>query len=144
MTKRLLQLLINMTQQEQSEVEIFAAFVIVRRNIQTPLVLNDDISSQELMQLVVNSGGYIWLDVESWNEGIKEGLKDGKKEGIKEGKKAGIQEAISLGLELKFGIESLSLMDKVNKIGSIRKLEMLKEAIKKVNNVDEISKLLSK
>ena len=72
------------------------------------------------------------MDVESWNEGIKEG------------KKAGIQEAISLGLELKFGIESLTLMDKVNKIESIRKLEMLKEAIKKVNNVDEISKLLSK
>jgi len=81
---------------------------------------------------------------EGRDEWIKEGIKEGKKEGIKEGRKAGIQEAISLGLELKFGIESLTLMDEVYKIESIRKLEMLKEAIKKVNNVDEISKLLSK
>ena len=75
MTKRLLQLLINMTQQEQSEVEIFAAFVIVRRNIQTPLVLNDDISSQELMQLVENSGSFDWLDAE---EEDVYSLEDGK------------------------------------------------------------------
>jgi hypothetical protein len=75
MTKRLLQLLDNMTQQEQSEVEIFAAFVIARRNIQTPLVLNDDISSQELMQLVENSGSFDWLDAE---EEDVYSLEDGK------------------------------------------------------------------
>jgi hypothetical protein len=75
MTKRLLQLLINMTQEERSEVEIFAAFVIVRRNIQTPLAIKDDISSQELMQLIESSGSFDWLDAE---EEDVYSLEDGK------------------------------------------------------------------
>jgi hypothetical protein len=58
-----------------TEVEIFAAFVIAHRNIQTPLVLNDDISSQELMQFVENSGSFDWLDAE---EEDVYSLEDGK------------------------------------------------------------------
>lgn len=61
-----------------------------------------------------------------------------------EGKKEGLQEAISLGLEIKFGVESLELMDKVIKINSLTKLEMIKEAIKKAKSVDEIENLLKR
>jgi len=75
MTNRLNQLLEKMTPQEQSEVEIFAAFVIAHRNIQKPLVLTDDISSQELMQLVESSGSFDWLDAE---EEDVYSLEDGK------------------------------------------------------------------
>ena len=44
MSPRLTQLLAEMTPQEQTEVEAFAAFLIVRRQLQQPQFLTDDIS----------------------------------------------------------------------------------------------------
>ena len=60
--KRLSQLLENMTPQERAEVETFATFVIARRKLHTLSVLTDDIPTQELMQLVMESGSFDWLD----------------------------------------------------------------------------------
>ena len=62
MSERLYKILENMAPQERAEVETFAAFVIARRKLQKPRVLTDDISTQELMQLVTESGGFDWLD----------------------------------------------------------------------------------
>ena len=62
MTKRFLQLLEKMTPQERVEVESFAAFVIARRELRKAQVLTDDISTQELMRLVEDSGSFDWLD----------------------------------------------------------------------------------
>ncbi len=62
-SKKLSQLLDNMAPQERAEVEIFAAFVIARRELKTISVLTDEISTQELMQLVMESGSFDWLDV---------------------------------------------------------------------------------
>jgi hypothetical protein len=53
-----------MTPQERTEVEAFAAFVIVRRDLQQPQLLTDDISVQELTELVAASGSFDWLDAE--------------------------------------------------------------------------------
>jgi hypothetical protein len=64
MTKTLSQFLEKMTPQEQAEVETFAAFLIARRKLRKPQVLTDDISTQELMRLVENSGSFDWLDDE--------------------------------------------------------------------------------
>ena len=61
-SKRLSQLLENMAPQERAEVETFVAFVIARRKLQHLSVLTDDIPSQELMQLVMESGSFDWLD----------------------------------------------------------------------------------
>jgi hypothetical protein len=61
-SKRLSQLLENMAPQERAEVETFAAFVIARRKLQKLSVLTDDIPTQELMQLVTESGSFDWLD----------------------------------------------------------------------------------
>lgn len=61
-SERLYKILENMTTQERAEVETFAAFVIARRKLQKPRILTDDISSQELMQLVTESGSFDWLD----------------------------------------------------------------------------------
>jgi hypothetical protein len=61
-SKKLSQLLDNMAPQERAEVEIFAAFVIARRELKTISVLTDEISTQELMQLVMESGSFDWLD----------------------------------------------------------------------------------
>jgi hypothetical protein len=64
MSPKLTQLLAEMTPQEQAEVETFAAFVLVRRHLQSPQVLTDDISVQELTALVAASGSFDWLDAE--------------------------------------------------------------------------------
>ena len=64
MSSKLTQLLQEMTSQERAEVEAFAAFVIVRRRIQQPHLLTDDISVQELTELVAAAGSFDWLSVE--------------------------------------------------------------------------------
>jgi len=67
---------------------------------------------------------------------------EGIKEGIKEGEKRGLYDAISLGLELKFGTDGLALMEKVLKVESREKLEVIKEAIKIANKIEEVEKLI--
>ena len=64
MTKAFSQLFQKMTAQEKAEVEDFAAFVIVRRRLRRLRVRTDDISTQELMQLVSDSGSFAWLGSE--------------------------------------------------------------------------------
>jgi hypothetical protein len=61
---KLAQLLEEMTPQERAEVEAFAAFVLVRRHIQQPQLPTDDISPQELTELVVASGSFDWFNAE--------------------------------------------------------------------------------
>ena len=60
--KKLSELLENMTPQERAELETFAAFMITRRELRNLSVLTDDIPTQELMQLVMESGSFDWLD----------------------------------------------------------------------------------
>ena len=67
MSPRLTQLLDEMTPQERAEVEAFAAFVIIRRQLQQPQLLTDDISVQELTELVAASGSFDWLNAEEEN-----------------------------------------------------------------------------
>ena len=64
MSPRLTQLLEKMTPQERAEVEAFAVFVMVRRHVQQPQLLTDDISIQELTELVAASGSFAWLNAE--------------------------------------------------------------------------------
>ena len=61
-SKKLSQLLEKMMPKERAEVETFAAFMITRRKLRNLSVLTDDIPSQELMQLVMESGSFDWLD----------------------------------------------------------------------------------
>ena len=58
-SKRHSQLLGNMAPHEHVEV---AAFVAARRSLRNLSVLTDEISTQELMQLVMESGSFDWLD----------------------------------------------------------------------------------
>jgi hypothetical protein len=64
MSSKLMQLLEVMTPQERAEVEAFAAFVMVRRHIQQPQLLSDNISVQELTELVAAAGSFNWLNAE--------------------------------------------------------------------------------
>ncbi len=64
MSPKLAQLLEAMTPQEQTEVETFAAFLIVRRQIQQLQLLTDDIAVQELTELVAAASSFDWLKAE--------------------------------------------------------------------------------
>lgn len=64
MTDKLLKLYEKMTPREQQEVESFIIFVLARRKLRKRQLLTDDISTDELMQLVEDSGGFKWLDSE--------------------------------------------------------------------------------
>lgn len=55
------ELLDKMTPQEQAEVEAFAAFLLARRKVRKRRICTDDISTQELMRLVEESGSFSWL-----------------------------------------------------------------------------------
>ena len=55
-------LLKSLTPAEQAEVETFAAFLLVRRKAGKVRVSADDVSTEELLQLVTDAGGFEWLD----------------------------------------------------------------------------------
>jgi hypothetical protein len=61
MSQRIERLLDHLTPQEQAELEAFAAFLIARRNLGQPQVLTDEISAEELLELVMQSGSFDWL-----------------------------------------------------------------------------------
>ncbi|MBF0464265.1 MAG: hypothetical protein HQK88_05200 [Nitrospirae bacterium] len=75
-------------------------------------------------------------------EGKREGLFEGKREGLFEGKREGLFEGIELGLELKFGIAGLELMNMVKAVNTVDKLEEFKNLIKKASSVDELKEFL--
>jgi hypothetical protein len=62
MNSRLYRLLEKLTPEEQAEVEVIAMFVLVRRRLQKLQVRTDDISTEELARLVMDSRGSDWLD----------------------------------------------------------------------------------
>ena len=59
-----------------------------------------------------------------------------------EGKIEGLKEAIEIGLELKYGVEGLKLLERINTISLVEKLEAIKEAVKISKDMEEIEKLL--
>ena len=75
-------------------------------------------------------------------EGERKGKAEGKAEGRIEGKIEGLKEAIAIGLELKYGVEGLKLLEKIINMTSIEKLEAIKEAVKISKNREEIEKLM--
>jgi hypothetical protein len=94
--------------------------------------------AERMRDIMIQSPVYDFIE----EEGIKKGIIIAKKEGIEEGKMQGLQNAVSLGLEIKFGIDGIALLQKVRKIESIEKLEAIIEAIKITNKIEEIEKLI--
>ena len=62
--------------------------------------------------------------------------------GRSQGKIEGLKEAIKLGLELKYGVEGLKLLERINNITLLEKFEALKETVKISKSMEEIEKLL--
>ena len=61
MYPRLTQLVEEMTPQEHTEVEAFAALVIVRRRLRQPEFLTGDISAREMTEPVATADSFDWL-----------------------------------------------------------------------------------
>ena len=61
MNKKLVQLLESLTPEEQLELENFVAFLVARRGKKLEL-LSDDVSADELAQLVSDAGVFDWLE----------------------------------------------------------------------------------
>ncbi|MDJ0675614.1 MAG: hypothetical protein QNJ36_09590 [Calothrix sp. MO_167.B42] len=61
--------------------------------------------------------------------------------GISKGVRQGLLEAIELGLELKFGVDALSLMSEVSQIDDIEQLRAIKEGIKTVTSIEELQQI---
>ncbi len=55
-------LLESLTPAEQAEVETFAAFLLAGRKLKKAHVFTDDVSPEELLQLVTDAAGFEWLD----------------------------------------------------------------------------------
>lgn len=64
MTNKLKELYEQMTPQEKNEVETFAVFLLARRKLRKKNFLTDDISTEELTQLIDKSGSFDWLNSE--------------------------------------------------------------------------------
>ena len=75
-------------------------------------------------------------------EGLQQGMQQGMQQGIREGIREGLLSAISLGLELKFGIEGLKLYERIGQTSSVEKLRAIKDAIRAAKDLKEIESLL--
>ena len=64
MSSKLDRILAQMTRSEQAQVEAFAAFIVVRRQLQRARLVSDDIPAGELTALVAASGSFDWLDAD--------------------------------------------------------------------------------
>ncbi len=79
---------------------------------------------------------------EIFQEGMEKGIEKGLEKGIEKGKLEGLIEAIKMGMELKFGIEGLKLLPRIEKEKNITRLDAIKEAIKIAITIKEIEELL--
>lgn len=64
MTTQLKQIYEQMTPQEKKEIETFAIFLLTRRKLKKKNILRDDISIEELTQLIEESGSFDWMNSE--------------------------------------------------------------------------------
>ena len=79
-------------------------------------------------------------------EGRQEGRVEGRQEGRIEGRQEVIRESllemIEMGLSIRFGVKGFKFLPKVQVIEDIKHLKIIKEAIKTINDLDEIETLV--
>ena len=93
-----------------------------------------DLSREEVIQMLDFDLAQTRAGQEIFQEGIEKGIEKGRLEGL--------IEAIKLGMELKFGLEGLKLLPRIEKEKDITRLDVIKEAIKIAATVKEIEELL--
>ena len=93
-----------------------------------------DLSREEVTQMLDFDLAETRAGQEIFQEGIEKGIEKGRLEGL--------IEAIKLGMELKFGLEGLKLLPRIEKEKDITRLDTIKEAIRIATTVKEIEELL--
>lgn len=113
-----------------------------KSDILTAMAIFTGLKDKDIANQLIKRRRDIMIQSAAYDIIKEEGLKEGLKEGFEKGRRSGFHDAISLGLELKFGTNGLILMEKVLGIESLEKLEVIKEAIKIANKIEEIEKLI--
>jgi hypothetical protein len=70
-----------------------------------------------------------------WTE---RGEKEGEKKGRKEGRKEGLLDGLETALDIKFGMDGISLMPELRNINSLEVLQLLRSAIRTANSAQEL------
>ena len=60
---------------------------------------------------------------------------------MQQGVQQGLLSGIALGLELKFGVESLQIMPEIRQIQNVEKLEAIQQGIKIANTWEELREI---
>lgn len=76
------------------------------------------------------------IERRSLAKGHSQGLEEGKQIGLSEGEHRGLVEAIALGLELRFGPQSLEHLPRVREIGSVERLRELVAVLWKATTLE--------
>ncbi|MCI4624404.1 MAG: hypothetical protein L3V56_00415 [Candidatus Magnetoovum sp. WYHC-5] len=79
-----------------------------------------------------------------FQQGREKGREEGREKGREEGMEKGLKEGIELALEVKFGFDSLELIEKIKGIRDIQQLENIKDIIKNTNTVAEFIQKITK
>ncbi len=74
---------------------------------------------------------------EGREQGMAKGIEQGMAKGIEQGREEGLKEGLEFALKLKFGFDSLELIEKIKAIKDIQQLENIKDIIKNTNTVAE-------
>lgn len=88
-----------------------------------------------------------WNELSSYEEEKKMGYvtsveRIGIEKGIQQGRREGVLEAIEFGLSLKFGAMGLRILQSVQDIDDLGRLEAIKEALKVSDDFEEIERLI--
>jgi len=103
-----------------------------------------DMTGEELRRIVEQSvsqdmeGTIMTLEEKLKQEGKQEGRQEGRQEGLRQG----LLKAIQLGLKLKFGAAASGLMDAIQKIPDVTRLDEILEAIESASQVSDIRKMV--
>lgn len=102
-----------------------------------------EIEPQKVVEIVRNisyKGGQLAMTtaMKLIEEGRKEGIEEGRKKGIEEGRKKELIKSVKDILEIKFGWDSMNIIEQLKQIKDIKELENIKEKIKQAVNIEEI------
>jgi len=132
--EKLMYFLLAFISRRRNETEHGKLLSIIKTNI-------IDKSRKEVIEEMGKTMAQVWIE-QGMQRGMQQGMQQGLQQGLQQGKKEGLYEAISLGLELKYGTNGLALMEKILKIESVGKLEVIKEAVKIAKSMEEVEKLI--
>ena len=104
-----------------------------------------EIGVQEGLQKGIREGERKGREIgvqEGLQKGIREGERKGREIGVQEGLQAGLQEAVILGIEIKFGAQSLDLVPEVRRIHDLNTLRAIRESLPRIQTLTELQALL--